>query len=123
MRETKDVVQYLHDHFQKAPPDAPIPNSPQLSTPSPHSPTSSPAGSSGILQAHTPSPHPHQNHHVATVPRSIYSQMYKNCTNTMNLINAHEWWETADSLVEKYHMEGKRTLSIYFFVNTQQVVH
>ena len=85
----------------------PIPNSPQLSTPSPHSPTSSPAGSSGLHPGHTPSPHPHQNHHVATVPRTIYAQMYKQCSNTMNLISAHELWETADSLVERYHMEGK----------------
>ncbi|CAG7717193.1 unnamed protein product [Allacma fusca] len=105
-RETKDIVQYLADHFSKAPPVevAPIPNSPQLSTPSPHSPTSSPAGSTGILQ-HTPSPHPHQNHLLTSVPRSIYSQMYKHYTNTYNLMQAHELWEAADSLVERYHME------------------
>lgn len=104
MRETKDMVQYLQDHFQRHPTIdmPPVTSSPQLSTPSPHSPTSSPAASSSLH----PSPH-HPNQSIMTsIPRALYSNMQKTCSSTMNLISAHELWDTADHLVEKYRIEG-----------------
>ncbi|ODN00227.1 AF4/FMR2 family member 4 [Orchesella cincta] len=102
MRETKEMVQYLQDHFQRHPTIdlPPIASSPQLSTPSPHSPTSSPAASSSLH----PSPH-HPNQIMTSIPRSLYSNMQKTCSSTMHLISAHELWEAADQMVEKYRIE------------------
>lgn len=116
MKETKEMVQYMQDYFLRAPPRDPstISSSPQLSTPSPRSPTSSPAGSSGIsVLQHTPSPHhPQQNHHVTTIPRSLYAQIHKHCSNTYHVITAHETWEQADSIVAKHRVEGTKSLKI-----------
>ncbi|CAL8079541.1 unnamed protein product [Orchesella dallaii] len=102
MRETKEMVQYLQDHFQRHPTIdlPPIASSPQLSTPSPHSPQSSPAASSSLH----PSPH-HPNQIMTSIPRSLYSNMQKTCSSTMHLISAHELWEAADQMVEKYRIE------------------
>jgi len=117
MKETKDMAQNIQDHFNQyhqqpyrgasLEPVLPLANSPQLSTPSPRSPTSSPAsGSSGML-GHTPSPHHHhQNHHMTSITRTLHSQIYKHSVNTYNLFTAHELWEAGDNMVERYHIQG-----------------
>lgn len=100
------MVGHMHDYFTKAVVREPmlVSNSPQLSTPSPHSPTSSPAGSSGVL-VHTPSPH-HQQNHMLPIPRTLYNQIQKQCGNTYNCIMAHDTWEQADTFVTRYRLEG-----------------
>lgn len=118
MRETKEMVQYLQDHFTRHPTLElpPVVSSPQLSTPSPHSPTSSPAASSSLH----PSPHHHPSQIMTTIPRNVYSNMQKTCGSAMHLISAHELWDAADGLVEKYRVEGNSTeinINSYNFLN------
>ena len=111
-KEAKEISEVLSAYFQKTPPTPlELANSPQLSTPSPRSPTSSPASS--LLSGLNPSPvHPYQNHPHSSHPhlllsQNLHAQMYKHCTHAMNLMNAHEVWEAGDALVNRAHIEGE----------------
>lgn len=113
MKETREMVSNMHEFFSKTPLRDPMimASSPQLSTPSPHSPTSSPAGASSILP-HTPSPH----HQQVPIPRNLFHQIQKQCGNSYNCIMAHDTWEQADAYVAKYRLEGEFSTSICFTI-------
>jgi len=115
MRETKEMLTFMQTFFNNTPQrDPAINSSPNiLSTPSPISPTSSPAGGSSSASlvnfTHTPSPH-HPNHHpppVTAIPRTLYIQMQKHCGNALYVALAHDTWEQADALVAKHRVEGE----------------
>jgi len=112
-----EASRYLTDHFHsKSPPDYvpphPVIRSPQtaLSTPSPHSPGLSPAGSAGPASVGSApssihSPH-HQSHQQVVISKHLYQKLSRYCVSSQKLIQAHDNWDVADSIVDQNNVQG-----------------